>query len=230
MKTIGLIGGIGPASTLDYYKDIIEGYRKGGGIGYPEIILYSVNMDEMLSFVATGNLDGLTDFLIRNLQKLKKAGADFAAIASNTPHIVRESLKAISPLPLIDIVDETCVYALKKGVKKALILGTAFTMASGLYSIALQACGIETILPDQEGQKTVHNIIFPNLEDGIVLPEDKAKLLMLLAPLIRDNGVDAVILGCTELPLIIKSEDLDLVIINTAKVHIRACIKELLKR
>jgi len=230
MKTAGIIGGVGPASTLDYYKGIIEGYRKGGGKEYPEMIVYSVNMDEMLSFVAAGDDDGLTDFLTKAFMRLKKAGADFAAIASNTPHIVRERLKANAPLPFIDIVDETCAYAFEKGVKRALVLGTAFTMASGLYSNALEACGIKAYIPDQEGQKAVHDIIFPNLEEGIVLCEDKKKILMLSQQLLRMHNADAIILACTELPLIIKPGDLDAIIINTAEVHIHAIIKELLKR
>lgn len=229
MKTVGIIGGIGPASTLDYYKGIIEGYRGGGGVGYPEIVIYSVNMSEMLGFVASGDLDGLTDFLLRALEKLKLAGADFAAIASNTPHIVRKRIKEVSPLPIIDIVDETCTYAAKTGVKKAVVLGTAFTMSSGLYDKALSERGIDALVPDQEGQRAVHGIIFPNLEDGIVLAEDKTKILALSQSLLDEAGADAVVLGCTELPLIIKKGDLDCVILNTAEIHIAAIVNKILE-
>jgi len=228
MKRIGIIGGIGPASTLDYYAGIIEGYRsKTGGNDYPEIMINSVNMTEMLSFVQNKDWKSLEDMLIDAINDLANAGAELAAIASNTPHIVFDSVEKRSPIPLISIVEETCRYAQEKGCKKAVVIGLLFTMESGLYSNALGKYAIEAVVPSDEEKRMIHNLIFPNLENGIVVPEDKQKMLAIVGRLIAEQKADALILGCTELPLMIKEEDLDTTIINAAEIHIRAIINSI---
>lgn len=139
MKTVGIIGGIGPASTLDYYKGIVDGYRlRSDDDSYPKIIINSIDMTEMLSYVAAEDWDKLVAMLAAEIQKLAAAGADFAAISSNTPHLVFDRLKEISPLPLVSITDAACNYAKQQGCKKVLALGTLFTMKNGLYTAALK--------------------------------------------------------------------------------------------
>jgi aspartate racemase len=225
MKKGGIIGGIGPASTLDYYSGIISGYRlKANSEHYPEIIINSINMTEMLFYLQNENWDALVNMLVNAIKNVANAGADFAAIASNTPHIVFDRVQKQSSLPLISIVDETCKYAQSKGCKKVLVIGTRFTMSSGLYFEAFGKYNITAIVPSEEEQIAIHSIIFPKLEDGIVVLEDKQRMLAIVNQLIAEQDADALVLGCTELPLMIKDEDLDRSILNTTQIHIESII------
>ena len=225
MKRIGIIGGIGPASTLDYYNGIINGYKaKTNDNNYPEIIINSVNMTKMLSYVVNKDWDSLAVMLTNAINNLANAGADFAVIASNTPHIVFDKVQQQSSLPLISIVDETCKYARSKKCQKVVVIGTLFTMSSGLYSRAFEKYNIFAAVPSKSQQKSIHNLFFPNLENGIVLPEDKHKMLEIVSNLITEHNADALILGCTELPLMIKDNDVDTLILNTTQIHIDSIV------
>jgi aspartate racemase len=225
MKKIGIIGGIGPASTLDYYSGIIDGYRAKVNDGsYPEIVIDSVNMTEMLYHIEREDWDALTEMIVGAINHLQAAGAQLIAIASNTPHIVFDMIEKRSPLPLISIVDETIAYAQKKGIKKAVIIGTRFTMRSGLYANAFSKLDIAVVTPLEEEQEEIHGIIFPKLEDGVVDLHDKNKMLALANRLISKHNADALILGCTELPLMIKEGDIDTLLLNTTQIHINAIV------
>ena len=229
MKKVGIVGGIGPVSTLDYYSGIINGVRELTQSGdYPKIAIDSVNMTEMIGCVADDAWERLTDLLVCAVGHLAAAGADFAAIASNTPHIVFDAVRARAALPLVSIVEETCRYAKKAGVGKAAVLGTLFTMRSGLYTEAFERHGIQAFVPDKETQEDVYGIIFPNLENGVVLAEDREKLLEISKRFLTATGSDALVLGCTELPLAIKPGDLDTTLLDTAQIHIEAIIREIL--
>ena len=226
---MGIVGGIGPASTLDYYKGIIEGVRASvGGDDYPKLVVDNVNMTEMIGYVAANDWERLTELLVGSVRNLASAGADFAAIASNTPHLVFDAVRDRAPLPLLSIVEETCRFAEKAGVRKAAVLGTLFTMRSGLYTNAFARYGIDAVVPDDRTQKEVYGIIFPNLENGIVLPSEKERLLGISRELLAATGADALVLGCTELPLAIRPGDLDILLLDTAQIHIEAIIREIL--
>lgn len=231
MKKLGLIGGLGPASTLDYYSLIIDGYRKLAATdAYPEFTVENVDMTAMLKFLSVGDYDGLTEFLRERVMRLKAAGADFAAIASNTPHIVYRRLREVSPLPVLSIVDAACAYAHASGIKKLLVLGTIFTMTSGLYADALPHYGVTPVLPSDEDKKLVHSCIFPKLEDGIVDEADKIMMLSLIDKYVKSEGIDGVLLGCTELPIMIKQADVPGVkVIDTTATHCDAIVKEMIK-
>lgn len=225
MKKIGIVGGIGPASTLDYYSGIISGFRqKTGDDNYPEIVIDSINMTEMLAYILHEDWDSLVNLLLNSIKNLAKAGAEFAAIASNTPHIVFAEIQRQSVLPLISIVEETCKYAQLEKCKKVIVIGTRFTMSSGIYTRAFQNYDITAIVPLADEQTAIHNIIFPKLEEGIVVPEDKQKILEITERLLTKQNADALVLGCTELPLIIKDEDLSALILNTTQIHIEAIV------
>lgn len=229
MKKVGLVGGIGPASTLDYYNGIIEGYRKRIGINsYPHMIIDSINLAEMYDLAANKEWPTFTKRLVDSIKNLASGGAEFAAMAANTAHIVYDEVKRQSPLPLISLVEETCKYAQTKNCKSVVIFGTAFTMSSGLYSNAFANYGIDAFVPTVDEQKTIHNIIFPNLQDGIVLPEEKRTMLQIANRIVTEKKADALVLGCTELPLIIKDNDLDTLILDTTQIHIDAIINYLL--
>jgi len=229
MKKAGIIGGIGPVSTLDYYTGIINGVRERiKNDNYPEIIINSVNMTEMLSYISKEDWDSLAHMLLNGIQSLADAGADFAAIASNTPHIVFDRIQKQSALPLISIVDATCSWARQRGCKTVVVIGTRFTMSSGLYSEAFKKYDITAVVPSGQEQEVIHNIIFPKLEDGIVVPEDKEKMIAIANGLLVNNEADGLVLGCTELPLMIQDGDLDTLILNTTRIHIDSIVDSML--
>ncbi|MTI96930.1 MAG: amino acid racemase [Firmicutes bacterium] len=229
MKKLGLVGGIGPASTLDYYKGIIDVFRMKTAEGnYPQIIIDSINLAEMYDLAAKKQWDLFTCRLVDSIKNLAAGGAEFAAMAANTAHIVFDEVKGKAPLPLISIVDETCKYALSKNCKSVVIFGTAFTMSSGLYTNAFTKYGIDAFIPTENEQKAIHDIIFPNLQEGIVLPEDKKTIMQIADRMIAEQKADALILGCTELPLIIKNDDLDALLLDTTQIHIEAIVDYML--
>jgi len=230
VKKVGIIGGIGPVSTLDYYMGIINGYRAiTNDDNYPEIVINSINMTKMLSFVSIKDWDTLVKMLLSAIKNLADAGAEFAAIASNTPHIVFDRVQKESELPLISIVDATCKYVQSKGCNRVVVIGTRFTMGSGLYSEALGKFGITAIVPSENDQEVIHGIIFPKLEDGIVVPEDKIKILEISNGLLTSHNADGLLLGCTEFPLMIKDNDIDTLIFNTTQIHIEAIVNSIFK-
>jgi len=229
MKTIGIIGGIGPESTVDYYRGIITRYRDlTGDDNYPRILIDSINMTAMLALVSGRDYDALVAMLLDSIGALARAGAEIAAIASNTPHLVFDAVSARSPLPLVSIVEATAEKAKSLGIRKALLIGTAFTMASSFYRDCFTRYGIPVIVPDAPGQVAIHGIIFPELEEGIVVPEKKKRLLDICNRIIEGEGADGVILGCTELPLMVKDGDLAVCVLNTVRIHVEAIVSAII--
>ncbi|MGE5561595.1 MAG: aspartate/glutamate racemase family protein [Chloroflexota bacterium] len=229
MKRLGLVGGIGPASTLDYYKGIIDGYRARTGLDeYPQMVIDSLNLSEMYALAANKQWDPFTDRLLTSVRRLAAAGADFAAMAANTAHIVFDRVRRESPLPLISIVEETCRAAQARGCRRVIIFGTAFTMSSGLFSDAFVDYGTDAFVPGEADQQAIHGIIFPHLQEGIILPEEKQIVLGIANRMKAERNADALILGCTELPLIIKQDDLDIPVLDTTQIHIDAILDYIL--
>ncbi len=229
MKKLGLVGGIGPESTLDYYKGIIARYREKVAIdSYPQMIIDSIDLAEMYAYASDKRWEPFTDRLVESIENLAAGGAELAAMAANTAHIVFDKVSRRSPLPLISIVEETCRYAQAKACKSVVVFGTAFTMSSGLYTEAFARYGISAFVPAEDEQAAIHHIIFPNLQEGIVLPEDKEIILRIAKGMISETSADALILGCTELPLIIKESDLDVLVLDTTQIHIDAIVNRLL--
>lgn len=223
MKKIGLVGGIGPASTVDYYLGLIERCRAEFGENvYPEIVIDSVSLTTATDFLAQNDFDGNAQLMLKSLAGLKAAGAEIAAITANTEHIVWDRISDKFQLPVVSIVEATAAEILRKGYRKVLILGTIFTMKSGLYEKPLAERGITPIVPTDEDKEKIANLFFPNLENGIVVPEDKVKMLEIVGRYVREKGADAVLLGCTELPLMIKEGDLDVPLLNTTQIHLNA--------
>ena len=228
MKKAGLIGGLGPASTLDYYREIIEGCMKKTGDGnYPEIIINSINMTEIMSDIADDHWNKVADRLVKSVKELAGGGAEFAAIASNTPHIVFDRVSERSPIPLISIVQETCAKIIQMRVKKPLIIGTLFTMREKLYSGVLERQGINPVEITDEEQEIIYSLFYPNLENGVLIEEDKRRMLALVNGIICERSADSLVLACTELPLMIKPEDIKMPVIDTMRVHIDAIIEHM---
>lgn len=230
MKKVGIIGGLGPASTLEYYKDIIERVRaiKGEEI-YPEISLESISLSEFLKSIEEGDYDKAVLKLLRAIDNLKSSDAEFVAIASNTPHIVLDKVLEKSSLPIMSIVDANAEYIKEKNYKRVMIIGTKYTMKSRLYEKALRSYNIETFIPSEEDMDTIYGIITPNLENGIVIPAQKSKMIQISEKYIKKYNADSILLGCTEIPLMIKDKDMSVPVISTTDVHINAIVNEILK-
>lgn len=224
---VGIIGGLGYISTAEYYRKIIEksmDYTKSSD--YPELLITSLNMTDILDFIEREAYEQLTWYLYRCVQNLKKAGADFAVIASNTPHIVFDKLSRMSPIPLISIIDVTIDAITRCGYKNVLLTGTAFTMRNPFYKIKLISHGINCTVPDNAEIDVIHNTIFPELENGIVNEQKKADFIAICEKYAA-SGVEAVILGCTELPLLLKDGDISIPVINTMELHIEETVRKL---
>ncbi len=231
MKIIGLLGGMGPESTISYYKNIIDLYRNiSNKDEYPNILINSINMTKMLNFVENKQFDELTKYLSEELNKLTLMGADICAICSNTPHIVFESLVDKVSKPILSIVEATADNASQKNLKKVLLIGTSFTMKNNFYSERFEDKGIKIIVPNSDEQDIINNIIFPELEAGIVLPEKKRQLIGICSAIIKNNDLDGIILGCTELPLMISGDDFDIEVLNTVDIHVTKLVHMALKQ
>lgn len=221
MKKIGLVGGIGPASTVEYYLGIIKKCRiEQRGNVYPEIVIDSVNMLQHDKALAENDYDKLAHYLLHSLSNLKAAGAELAAITANTEHIVWNMAHSKFPLPVISIVEATIREIKRKGFKNVLVFGTMFTLKSRLYENALNNQGITAIIPSGNDISTIDSLIYPNMENGIIIPADKQKLVKMAEKYISEKNADSILLGCTELPLAITYCDVSVPILNTTEIHI----------
>ena len=230
MATVGIIGGIGPESTIQYYRMIISSFLKKERNGnYPQIIINSINMNKMLELIEKNELANVTEFLLLEIERLLKAGADFALLASNTPHIVFNQISGLSPLPLLSIVSAARDEAVLKGYKQVGLFGTRFTMEGGFYDEVFAESGIKIIIPDEKDLKYIHAKYMDELVKGIIKDSTKQELLYISKRLKERNGADAIILGGTELPLILKeSDDSEIPFIDTTMVHVKKIIEIIL--
>ncbi len=230
MKILGIIGGLGPESTVEYYQNIIALYRERQGDGsYPEFIINSVDLKKGLDFMAESNLTGMADYLLEEIRKLARAGANFGLISANTPHIVFDELAPKSPIPLISIVEATCAAAKARGLKKLALFGTRFTMQGTFYSKVFSHEGIELFMPDAKEQAYLHDKYLNELVPGKFLSETRAGLLAIVDRMKAKSNIDGVILGGTELPLILRdAEHNGIPFLNTTKIHVEAAVTEML--
>ncbi len=229
MKTIGIVGGLGPEATVDYYKEIIRGFNeinRDGELSYPEIIIYSVNMARFIGCLDEENYGEAADYITGSINKLKDAGADFAAISANTPHLLFNEISSKSRLPLISIVEACAERAAALEVKKAGLLGTRFTMNSTFYQKVFEKRGIEVIPPDREQIAFIHQKLFSEMEVGIFRDETKADFLLIVDEMKQRHGIDSIILGCTEFPIMFTEEQyLGIPFLNTTRIHVQSIIR-----
>jgi aspartate racemase len=229
MKTVGIVGGIGPESTIDYYRSIIASYRsRNPEGGYPSIIVNSINMKKMLDLIAASNLPELIEYLSGEVGKLARAGADFAALASNTPHIVFDELQRRSTLPLISIVEAACQAAKDLGLKRVGLFGTRFTMQDRFYPDVFDRAAIDLITPTAQEQNYIHEKYMGELANGILLQETRADLLAIIDRMKREEAIEGVILGGTELPLILRNVNETLPFLDTTRLHVEQIVAQLL--
>ena len=230
MKLLGIIGGLGPESTIDYYGTIIALYRERKTDGsYPPLIINSVDLKKGVDFITANDLAGAAGYLIDETQRLARAGADFALIAANTPHIVFDEIARQSPLPLLSIVESTCAAAKAQQRKKLALFGTRFTMQSDFYPKVFLREGIELVVPDLADQEYVHDKYMNELVLGKFLPETRAGLLTVVDRMKAKIDIDGVILAGTELPLILREPAHNGVpFLNTTTIHCEAAVAEML--
>src|SRR5947209_3134573 len=187
MKTIGIVGGLGPESTIDYYRSIISVYRRRVKDGsYPSIIIVSLDVDKALRLVSSNHLEQLTEYLAASIRKLSDAGADFALLSANTPHVVFNQVRRLSPLPLISIVEATCQEVKRRGLKTVSLLGTRFTMSGRFYPEVFEKQDIALAPPSPEEQAYIHDKYVNELVNGVFLPETRTACKRSLPS--RSNG------------------------------------------
>jgi len=230
MKTLGIIGGLGPESTIDYYSRIIALYRKRMGDGsYPQFIINSVDLKKGLDFMEANDLSGMAHFLLLEIEKLARAGADLGLISANTPHIVFDEVAPKSPIPLISLVEATCAAAKMRELRKLALLGTKFTMQAGFYPKVFSQAGIQLLVPDLKDQDYIHNKYLNELVPGKFLPETRAGLLAIVDRMKAEIDIEGVILAGTELPLILRDETYNgLPLLDTTKIHCEAAVEQML--
>jgi aspartate racemase len=230
MKTLGIIGGLGPESTIDYYGKIIALYRERTGDGsYPQFIVNSINMKKGLDFMEANNLAGMANYLLEELGKLARAGATFGVISANTPHIVFDEVASKSPISLISIVEATCTAAKARKLKRLALFGTRYTMQATFYPKVFSREGIELLVPDLGDQTYIHDKYLNELVSGKFLPETRAGLLAVVDRMKAKHDIEGVILAGTELPLILREREHNgIPFLDTTEIHCEAAVTEML--
>jgi len=230
MKTVGIIGGVAPESTIEYYRLIIASYREKTRDGsYPPIIINSIDMKKMLDFITAKDLLGVTEYLVGEVKKLEQARADFGLLASNTPHLVFEDIRRQVPIPLISIVEAACeaTHALK--LRKVGLLGTRFTMQGGFYPEVFSRQGVVLIVPASEEQEYIHEKYMKELVNGVFLAETRERLLAIVERMKERDGIQGLILGGTELPLILREASYKgIPFLDTTRIHVERVIAYML--
>ena len=226
MKKIGLVGGISWTSTLDYYHYINEGINKKlGGLNFAECIIYSVNFNDFQKSNAAHDWESSYQLLANAAISLKHAGADAIVLCANTAHIVADRIEEKVQLPLIHVVTATAKAIHQKQISKVGLLGTAYTMKLNFYKDKLQSYVITCLIPAREEDLDfIQENLKEELSKGIIKPASKARYLDIIQKLIN-NGAEGIILGCTEIPLLIQQEDVDVPVFNTTKIHADAAVE-----
>ena len=224
MKTVGVIGGIGPESTIEYYRQLIAVYRAQKPDGtYPPIVINSVNLKALVDLFEANDLVKVTEYLVGEIRKLAGAGAECGLLAANTPHIVFEEIRRRSPIPLVSIVEATCEAARALGLKRLGLFGTRFTMQGKFYPHVFSPAQIALVVPQADEQTYIHDKYMSELVKGIILPETRQGLLAIVDRLQEQESIDGLILGGTELPLILgEVNDRGIPFLDTTRIHVQA--------
>lgn len=224
MKTIGLIGGITWLSTLDYYRLLNQKINERlGGVSSAKLIISSVNFAQVKELTVTNNWQGLATLMSSEAKKLEQAGADCVLIGANTMHNIAEQVQSVINVPLIHIADETAKEILKQNLKKVALLGTKYTMQLDFYKAKLATHGIETIIPNETDIEYINNCIYNEMGKGIFLPERKTEFINIINQL-KEQGAEGVILGCTEIPILLKQDDSPIPVFDTTLIHATAAV------
>lgn len=225
MKTIGLIGGMSWESTQTYYRLINEKVRDQlGGLHSARLVLYSVDFAEIEALQHRGDWESTAKILGEAGKALESAGADFLVLCTNTMHKIAPGIEEVINVPLLHIADATASALLRDGISRVGLLGTRFTLEQTFYIERLEAQGIEVLVPDHDQRNTIHSVIYEELCQGVVSPDAKSAYLGIVDAL-SDRGAEAVILGCTEIGLLIQGSDTDVPLYDTTEIHAEQAVK-----
>lgn len=221
MKTIGLIGGMSWESTVTYYQLINETIKERlGGLHSAKILMYSVDFQEIEACQAAGDWARSADILGDAAVRLEQAGADFLVICTNTMHKVAPEIQKQVSIPLLHIAEATAEQLLERGISTVGLLGTKYTMTQDFYKQKLLEAGIQVIIPEEDDLEFVNRVIYDELCLGVILERSKAEYLRVIAQM-KKRGAEGIILGCTEIGLLIRQEDTDLPVFDTTQIHSR---------
>ena len=226
MKKIGLVGGTGPESTLMYYRELNSRIDKmTGGAQMPDLAIESVNFRRAWDYVCAGKYDLLTDYLSEKVECLKAGGAKVIALTAATMHIVYDEIVEKTKVPLISIPKSVCEEIQKKGYKKVGLLGTIFTMEQDYMKKDLLEAGIEVIIPEKSDRELVAKRIYEELEVGIVKESTLKEFTAIIEKLKKEQGIQALILGCTELPLLLNKDNCPVDCLDSVEIHLQKLIE-----
>jgi aspartate racemase len=229
MKKLGLIGGTGPESTIDYYRLLTNLYREKADGASPHIIINSIDLKQMIEWMGAGELGKVADQLVKEFETLQRAGVDFAALTANTPHIVFDELRQRVKLPLISIVEAACERAQTLGFKSVGLFGTRYTMQASFYPSVSSRTSIKLVTPNEEEQAYIHEKYFGELLKDLFLPETRAKFLAIADEMKTRDGIEALILGGTEIPLLLRADEHNGIhLLDTTRIHVDRLIEEML--
>jgi aspartate racemase len=231
MRTAGMIGGLGPESTIDYYRSILARFRsrKPDG-GYPHVLIDSLDVEKGIAMLDGGRLDDLADYLSAAVESLARAGADFGFMAANTPHLVFDEVQRRSPVPLLSIVHATCEHAKTLGLKKVALFGTGFTMRANFYPDEFERAGIALVRPKESEQDFIHKKYIGELLKNQFLPDTRTEILRIAERMKAQDGVEAIVLAGTELPLLLReSGGTEIEFLDTTVIHVEGVVNELLR-
>jgi aspartate racemase len=231
MKRLGMIGGTGPESTIEYYKRLIAAYRARNPEGRaPSMIINSIDNKNLVDWFTSNELGRVTDFLAAEIERLARAGADFALIAANTPHLVFDELQRRVKIPMLSIVEATCDAAAAIGLRRLALFGTRFTMQASLFPEIFARRGITIVVPNEEEQAFIHAKYMGELFVGKILDETRAALIEIAASMRQRDHVDGLILGGTELSLILREPTAaGLPVLDTTQIHVEAAVEWMLR-
>lgn len=230
MPTLGIVGGLGPESTIDYYRSIIAGYRaKKPDGGYPHIILNSLDVDKGIALLNADRLGDLAGYLAAGVETLARAGADFGVMAANTPHIVFDQVRRQSGIPLLSIIRATTDHAKTLGLKRLGLFGTGFTMRASFYPDKFQRAGMALVRPKESEMEFIHRKYIDELLKNRFLPETGAQILAIAQRMKNEDGIEALVLAGTELPLLLRELDHPgIEFLDTTMIHVDAIVARLL--
>ena len=231
VRTAGMIGGLGPESTIDYYRSILARCRarKPDG-GYPHIIINSLDVDKGIAMLDAGRLDDLADYLVSGVELLVRAGADFGFIAANTPHLVFDELQRRSAIPPLSIVRATANQAKALGLKRVGLFGTGFTMRASFYPEEFQRAGIALVTPKEPERDFIHKKYIGELLKNQFLPQTREEIMRIARRMQAEEGIEALVLAGTELPLLLReAAGHGIEFLDTTVIHVEAVVDELLR-
>ncbi|MDF2478863.1 MAG: aspartate racemase [Sphingobacterium sp.] len=231
MKKLGLIGGIGPESTIPYYHDIVYGVqRQVNKPCFPNLCIESLNVFEVFRMCEENDYESLTEYLVEGINNLAASGADFAAMTGNTPHIVFDELTKRTSIPIVSIVEATCEEAKKRNITKIGLLGTTVTMNGDFFKKPFIKSNIAVSIPAENERKFIGEKIAQELELGIVKEETLSRFLSIIQRMIKEDEIEAIVLGCTELPLLFNGVNLPIACLDTMQIHIQTLINMILEK